>query len=222
MKSKKMIALLIVIAILFGAWLFAALFFRYVKVPTGAMKNTILPGDRLVVNRFAQEIKRGDIIVFRYPKDTSILYVKRVIGLPGESIQIRQQKVYINGAELAEKRAFYAPDDSYEYDLKALKEERSEGEGSYTTLNQSRDETGEDEALFLPPTTFGLKEPFPIPQGHYFVLGDNRDDSLDSRYWGTVPKELITGKPFLIYASVETEKSGAEKIRWKRIFTKVK
>jgi signal peptidase I len=222
MKSKKMIALLIVIAILFGAWLFAALFFRFVKVPTGAMKNTILPGDRLVVSRFPQEIKRGDIIVFRYPKDTSILYVKRVIGLPGETIQIREHKVFINGAEFAEKRAFYPLDDTYENMENPLKEEKSEGEGNYTTFNQSRDEAGEDETLFLPPTTFGITEPFPIPQGHYFVLGDNRDDSFDSRYWGTVAKQLITGKPFLIYASVEQDKEGGEKIRWNRVFTKVK
>lgn len=222
MKSKKMIALLIVIAILFGAWLFAALFFRYVKVPTGAMKNTILPGDRLVVSRFAQEIKRGDLITYRHPKETSTQYLMRVIGLPGESIQIRQQKVYINGAELAERRAFYPSDDSFEYDLKALKEEKTEGEGTYTTFYQSRDEGIEDEALFMGRKTFGLSEPFQIPQGHYFVLGDNRDDSEDSRYWGTVAKELITGKAFLIYASVEQDKSGGEKIRWNRVFTKVK
>jgi signal peptidase I len=222
MKSKKMIALLIVIAMLFGAWLFAALFFRFVKVPTGAMSNTILPGDSLVVSRFTEEIKRGDIITFKYPEDTSIQYLMRVIGLPGESLQIRNQKVYINGAELAEKRAFYPVDDSFEYDLKALKEEKSEGEGTYTTLYQSLDETFEDDALFSRRNTFGLREPFQIPQGHYFVLGDNRDDSEDSRYRGTVPKELITGKAFLIYASVEQDKAGGEKIRWNRVFTKVK
>lgn len=222
MKSKKMIALLIVIAILFGAWLFASLFFRFVKVPAPAMKNTILPGDRLVVNRFAQERKRGDIVMFKYPKDTSIQYLMRVIGLPGETIQIRNQKVYINGAELAERRAFYPLDDSYENMEQPLKEEKTEGEGSYTTFYQSRDETGEDEALVMGSPTFGISEPFQIPQAHYFVLGDNRDDSFDSRYWGTVAKELITGKAFLIYVSAEKDKSGTEKIRWNRIFTKVK
>jgi signal peptidase I len=222
MKRKKMIALLLVIVLLFGAGLFAALFFRFVKVPTGAMKNTILPGDRLVVNRFAGEIKRGDLILFKYPPDTSIQYLMRVIGLPDETIEIRNQKVYINGTELAEKRAFYPVDDSYEYDLKALKEEKTEGEGNYTTFNQSPHETIEDDPFSIPPTSFGLSEPFHIPKGQYFVLGDNRDDSHDSRYWGSVAKELITGKPFLIYASVEQDRAGTEEIRWNRVFTKVK
>jgi signal peptidase I len=222
MKRRKIIVLSSIVIVLFGAWLFVTLFFRFVKVPIGAMKNTVLPGDRLVVSRFAEEIKRGDIIVFKYPKDTSMLYVKRVIGLPGETIQIRNQKVYINGTELAEKRAFYPVNDSFEYDLNALKEERSEGEGNYTTFNQTRDEFTDDVELTGGLRTFGITEPFPIPQSHYFVLGDNRDDSFDSRYWGTVPKELITGKPFLIYASVEQDRAGAEKIRWNRVFTKVK
>jgi signal peptidase I len=222
MKRKKIVALSIVIAVLFGAGLFAALFFRFIKVPAGAMKNTILPGDRLVVDRQVGEIKRGDLITFQYPKDHSIRYLSRVIGLPGETIQIRKQKVYINDVELVERRAFYQFDELHSFDQKALKEEKSEGEGTYTTFYQITDELSEDSMFYMGRQTFGLSEPFQIPQGHYFVLGDNRDDSEDSRFYGTVARELIIGKPFLIYASVEKDDSGKEKIRWDRVFKKVK
>lgn len=197
-------------------------FFRFVKVPTGSMKNTILPGDRLLVKRSAEDIQRGDIIIFKFPKDNSIQYIERVIGLPGETIQVHNQKVFINGAELAEKRAFYDYDDSFENWERAFKAERTEGEGAYTAFYQTTEEPGEAELMARMLNPFGITEPFEIPQGHYFVLGDSRADSEDSRYWGTVAKELITGKPILIYASVEKPATGGEKIRWERVFTKVK
>jgi signal peptidase I len=222
MKSKKKIVLAIAIALLVGAALFTMLFFRFVIVPTGAMKNAILPGDRLLINPSIGEIQRGDIVTFKSPKDNSIRYMQRVIGLPGETIQVHNQKVFINGAELAERRAFYAFDDLFEDREKAIKAERSEGEGAYTAFYQSREESGEDESFAMRITTYGITEPFQIPQGHYFLLGDSRDDSEDSRYWGTVARELITGKPVLIYASVEKPETGGEKIRWERVFTKVK
>jgi signal peptidase I len=226
MKRKKIILLSIIIVILFSACLYALLSFRLIKVPVGAMKNTILPGDRLVVNKQVGEIKRGDLITFQYPGNHSILYLSRVIGLPGETIEIRKQKVYINGTELAERRAFYHPDDSYGFNPKAVKEEKSEGEGAYTTFNIISDESdeldGNEAYAMMGRKTFGLLEPFQIPQGHYFVLGDNRDDSEDSRFWGTVARELITGKPFMIYDSIEKDDSGKERTRSDRILTKVK
>jgi signal peptidase I len=222
MKSKKKMALFIAILLLVGAGLVSLLFFRFVKVPTGAMKNTILPGDRLLVKRSAEDLQRGDIIIFKFPKDNSIQYIQRVIGLPGETIQVHNQKVFINGTELAEKRAFYVYDDSFETPEQPLKAERTEGEGAYTAFYQTTEESFEAQMLGRRLSTFGITEPFEIPQGHYFALGDSRDDSEDSRYWGTVAKELITGKPLLIYASVEKPLTGGEKIRWERVCTTVK
>lgn len=225
MKRKKIIVLSIILVSLFTACLFVFLSFRLIKVPIGAMKNTILPGDRLVVNNRVGEIKRGDLITFQYSGNNSNQYLSRVIGLPGETIQIRKQKVYINGTELAERRAFY---DSDQYGLteKAIKEKKSEGQGAYTTFNLISDESDEVDGIeayaMTGRKTFGILEPFQIPQGHYFVMGDNRDDSEDSRYRGTVALELITGKPFLIYNSIETDDSGKERTRSDRTFTKVK
>jgi signal peptidase I len=129
-----------------------------VKVEGVAMLPTYKDGDRLVVRKDAGQIERLDVIIFRYPKDPSRSYIKRVIGLPGETIAITGGKVMIDGKELAEP--YVDPD-----------------------KNQSTSD--------LPP----LK----IPPDHYFVLGDNRDNSSDSRYWGTVDKELIVGKCFLSY-----------------------
>jgi signal peptidase I len=226
MKRKKIISLSIIIAILFSVGLFAILSLRFIKVPIGAMKNAILPGERLIANKLVGEIKRGEIIIYRNLQEPSIQYVSRVIGLPGETIQIRKQKVYINGTELAEKRAFYRLDDSYGFNPKALKEESVEGEGAYTTFNIISDDPDDSDSsqayAMMGLKTFGLTEPFQIPQGHYFVLGDNRDDSEDSRFRGTVAKELITGKPFMVYDSIEKDDSGKERTRPERIFTKVK
>jgi signal peptidase I len=226
MKRKKIIILSVIIVILFSVGLFAILSLRFIKVPIGAMKNAILPGDRLIANKLVGEIKRGDLVIYGHSQDPSMQYVSRVIGLPGETIQIRKQKVYINGGELAERRAFYRLEAAYGFNPKALKEERVEGEGAYTTFNIISDDLDESDSseayAMMGLKTFGLTEPFQIPQGHYFVLGDNRDDSEDSRFKGTVAKELITGKPFMIYESIEKDDSGKERTRPERIFTKVK
>src|SRR5437763_15681343 len=104
MKITRRRAFLITAGIvLFLAFIYYALFIRMVKVPTGAMKNTILPGDRLAVHLLMGEIRRGNIVMFNYPEDPSVRFVMRVIGLPGETIQVRKQRVYINGTELAEE-----------------------------------------------------------------------------------------------------------------------
>ena len=93
MKKKKfLIPLACIVILLFGAWLYASLFWTFVKVPTGSMSNTILPGENLVVSRLAQEIKRGEIVIFRYPADPSVRYVFRIIGLPGDSIEFNSKE----------------------------------------------------------------------------------------------------------------------------------
>lgn len=132
-------------------------------VPTGSMENTIMTDDRIVAFRMSYlfaEPQRGDIIVFQYPDNEEILYVKRLIGLPGETIEIKGGKVYINGADLP-------LDEPY------LKEEPYDA-------------------------SFG---PYTVPEDHYFMMGDNRNNSLDSRYWTNkyVSKEKIEGKVFFRY-----------------------
>ncbi len=133
-------------------------------VPTGSMENTIMPGDRLIGNRLAYlvgEPERGDIVIFRYPDNEEDLYVKRVIGLPGETIVIEDGKIYVNDSE-------EPLDESY------LKEEWTVATGPYR---------------------------FEVPEGCYLVLGDNRNDSWDARYWKNtyVSKDKILGQALLVY-----------------------
>ena len=134
------------------------------NVPTGSMENTIMPGDRLIGNRLAylwSEPGRGDIVIFHYPDNENELYVKRIIGLPGETVVIEDGKIYINGAK-------EPLDEPY------LKEEWTNRTGPYF---------------------------FEIPENCYLMLGDNRNDSLDARYWNNtyVMKEKILGKAVVTY-----------------------
>lgn len=133
------------------------------KIPTGSMKNTIMPNDRLIAFRMAytfNEPERGDIIVFKYPDDEEVLYVKRIIGLPGETVNIIDGKVYIDDSE------------------KPLEDE-------YVTVEEMQGSWG----------------PYLVPEGSYFVLGDNRNDSKDSRFWVNtyVNKDQILGKAIFKY-----------------------
>jgi len=121
-------------------------------------------GDRVIINRNVGELKRGDVIMFLYPKDTSKWYIKRVVGLPGENVELREDKVFVNGQILDEPYI----DQKY---------------------NQTR-------GTFAPKT---------VPENHYYVLGDNRDNSSDSRYWGTVSKDLITGKYVSTYYKADSK-----------------
>lgn len=210
---KRILKLALVFCVLaVGSAAFYFLFFlQLVRVPTGAMANTIVPGDHLVVKKRAfGEINRGDIIIFKYPKDTSVHYVKRVIGLPRETVEVRGMLVYINGKELNEVRVMVKP--YYEADV--LEELSTEGSGPYRVyyfLRYGNDESDSEDG------TFGKGAPFQIPDNEYFVMGDNRDNSEDSRYWGTVPRNLVFGKPTLIYFSSTRD----DEIRWDRIFKKI-
>src|SRR5712664_1040525 len=112
-------------------------FVKMIRVPTGAMANTILPGDMLAAKRTLGTVKRGDIVIFKYPRDVSVQYVSRVIGLPRETIQIRDRLVYINGDEIPERRVTVKPDDYLESD--SLEELSSEGSGAYRVFYVSRD-----------------------------------------------------------------------------------
>ncbi len=152
------------------------------KIPSGSMENTLLVGDHLLVNKFIYGIKipfinkniiditepkRGDIVVFRYPEDKNKDFIKRVIGVGGDKIEIKKKQVYLNNEPINEPYA----------EFKA-------GETSFFGFQKGRN--------------FG---PFDVPEGHIFVMGDNRDNSHDSRFWGTVDISEIKGKAFILYWS---------------------
>ena len=152
------------------------------KIPSGSMEPTLLVGDHILVNKFVYGVKipfirstmvpvskpkRNDVVVFIYPVDTSKDFIKRVIGLPGERIEIIGRNILIDGKPIDDKH------------------------GSYSSLAPRNSNTGIE-------SKFG---PVIVPKGHYFVMGDNRDHSYDSRFWGFVPSESIKGKAFIIYWS---------------------
>jgi signal peptidase I len=166
---------------------FARIFvFQAFKIPSSSMEDNLLVGDHLIVNKFIygpafvnplaklfpfRDVRRGDIIVFRFPENPEIDYVKRVIGLPGEVVTIRDKKVAVDGRPLDEPYVVFD-------DPQTLPDEPALG--SYRVRDQ-----------------FG---PFTVPAGQYFAMGDNRDHSGDSRYWGGVPRH-IKGRAFMVYWS---------------------
>ncbi|MBV9760841.1 MAG: signal peptidase I [Acidobacteriaceae bacterium] len=188
-----------ILLLLFGTTTLAEAF----VIPTGSMQDTLLVGDHLLVDKLAyspagrvskyllpyEEPKHGDIIVFRYPADLSETLVKRLIGAPGDRLKIDRGVVYRNGARLNEPYVYH----KYVYDADAdnfptqcclpVKEEQA---------RQSQEEMLERDVV---------NGEVVVPAGMYFAMGDNRDNSSDSRYWGFVPRENIVGKPFLIYWS---------------------
>lgn len=180
------------------------------KIPTGSMENTLLIGDHLLVNKFSfgyhrswlspllpyRPIRRGDVVVFKYPPSDDQTepgehFVKRLIGIPGDRIRIVHRQLFVNGQLVAEPFVRHAYPDQIRPgdDFPPSESEALRG----ATLNWTREmqdyiKNGE---LVVPP-------------GKYFVMGDNREQSWDSRFWGFVPRELISGRPLLIYWSFET------------------
>ncbi len=174
-------------------------------IPSASMEPTLLVGDFLLVNKqiTAQHfpalaptnvIRRGDIIVFHYPVNPSKYLVKRVIGLPGDRLHLRDRQVFVNGRALTEPYTVYRPaaPDSYRDDFPQV-------DRAYPAV---------DSRWWIQMHKLVSQGELNIPADSYFVLGDNRNDSEDSRYWGLVPREAIVGKPFLIYFSMNQAKAG--------------
>jgi len=172
-------------------------------IPTPSMEDTLLVGDHLLVDKLAyappgrisryilpyQEPKHGDIIVFRYPLDISTNYVKRVIGVPGDHIKVVNKQVYRNGAALKEPYVYYKnPYPDYYRD-------NFPGDPNVSLTDSVR------EML----QNHVVNGEVVVPPDSYFAMGDNRDNSADSRYWGFVPRENIIGKPLIVYWSYETD-----------------
>ncbi len=204
-------------------------------IPTGSMEESLLIGDHLLVDKLAyappgvisqyllpyQDVERGDIVVFRYPINLDETFVKRIVGVPGDRLRVIDKQLWINGKQCSEPYAVYKSDyvDSYRDNFPG------------------------------PPNTMQIYEPamrmlrehvvdgeLVIPEGQYFAMGDNRDQSLDSRYWGFVPRGHIIGKPLIIYWSYDAPTSHLQdpgisldhikdlalnfvtKTRWKRTF----
>jgi signal peptidase I len=172
------------------------------QIPSESMENTLLVGDYLLVNKLCyggqglgdhvmpyQKITRGDIIVFHYPVDPQQHFVKRVIGVPGDHLRMERKKVLINGKPLDEPYVrFMEPPNSLFRD-------------NFPRLDIAAPRLSGD--WWLEMKKMVVDGQLIIPEGHYFVMGDNRDDSEDSRYWGFVPRENIIGKPLVIYWSVQ-------------------
>ena len=170
-------------------------------VPTGSMEDTVLVGDHVLVDKLAyapsgpatrsilpyEDVRRGDVIVFRWPVDISQTYVKRVMGVPGDRIYLRDKQLFLNGHSLNEPYVVHKTDfiDPYRDNFPA--------EPNVPVAPAARDMLERDVdagSLVVPPDS-------------YFALGDNRDNSSDSRFWGFVPRENIIGKPLFIYWSYD-------------------
>ena len=170
-------------------------------VPTGSMEGTMLVGDHLLVDRLAyspsgpiarhllpyKDVERGDVIVFRYPLDIRQAYVKRVIGVPGDRIHIQNKVVYLNGKPLTEPYKILIPQQSSAYlnNFPQTPDIRID----YRGMNMLHNHVINGELV--------------VPEGQYFAMGDNRDNSADSRFWGLVPRANIIGQPTMIWWSYD-------------------
>ena len=200
--------------IIFLVLAFRSTFFEPFKIPSGSMIPTLMIGDFILVNKMSYGLKvpfsdwfsdpiylfepskpeRGDVIVFKYPKDESINYIKRVVGLPGDTIEILNKKLYINDEEI----------ETVDFDGSKIMEDMDE---KFQNLNFRffKTKTGEHVHITQIHEDNIFNSNYPrktIPEGNYFVMGDNRDFSSDSRSWGFVPFENIKGEAMLVWFSL--------------------
>ena len=204
------------------------------KIPSGSMIETLAIGDFIFVNKLSyrtevpytalgvkvpgggttlvewDQPERGDVVVFRYPNDQKIDYIKRVVALPGDQVELRRGVLYVNGAE--HTRRFVG---NYRYDSQSCIPEEarhfveSNGEREYSVLARAGVQSGEN---------FG---PVTIRDGHFFAMGDNRDNSSDSRVFGQAPIHNIKGRALFVWLSIDRCGSWGGKVRWSRFLHRV-
>ena len=185
------------------------------RIPSGSMIPSLYIGDFILVNKFSYGVRlpvlgkkvmavnnprRGDVVVFRYPRDPSVDYIKRVIGLPGDHIAYYNKVLYVNEKPIT--RGFV---DKYQ------------GPGEdHAAEEYIEDLGGVKHSMLLIPERLGNDAEYIVPEGHYFMMGDNRDNSNDSRYWGVVPDKYLVGKAFMIWMNYSDLN-----IEWRRIGTTI-
>jgi signal peptidase I len=182
------------------------------RIPSASMMPTLLIGDFILVNKFTYGIRlpvinkkiielgepqRGDIVVFRYPKDPKVDYIKRVIGLPGDKVVYANKKLTVNDVPVG-----WFPQARYQ----------GVGQGSDMTGAEHITEvlSGVDHSILIRNGIPSVEFTHVVPEGQYFVMGDNRDNSNDSRYWGTVPEANLVGKAFFIWMNWDLENKGVD------------
>jgi signal peptidase I len=207
--------------ILLIVFLLRSFLYEPFRIPSGSLEPTLQVGDFVLVNKFDygvrlpvahhkvypyQEPHRGDIFVFRYPPNPSVNFIKRVIGLPGDHIKYHDKVLTINGQVIPQtfqENATRMDEDGHSQDV-LVKQENLFGVQYHIYENKNQASDNFDDIV--------------VPEGMYFAMGDNRDDSADSRYWGFVPEKNIVGKAVLVWMSWDNTD---HKIRWHRLMTQI-
>lgn len=194
------------------------------KIPSGSMMPTLLAGDFILVNKFTYGLrvpilnntfievshpKRGDVFVFHYPPDPSIDYIKRVVGVPGDKLVYRNKELFVNG-----KKMDVTFKQDYEYQASGL---------NTVYAKRYQEQLGDVGHDILIDDNSGTRDvDLEVPPGHYFAMGDNRDNSKDSRYWGFVPEENLVGKAFFIWFNFDDFLAFWQHFSFERIGNKIK
>ncbi len=235
-ESKYSFLQTLVVAVMCAAFV-RSFFFEPFHIPSSSMKPQLLVGDYIFVSKFSYGYsrysfpfginffegrifkstpKRGDVAVFRLPTNTRINYVKRIIGLPGDKIQIKSGVVYINDLEVKKINDGFFKDKNYEMDLEIPQFAETLPEGKIIKTLDQRDSPQDETGIYE------------VPQGHYFMMGDNRDNSQDSRFQdlvGFVPEQNLVGRALFVFFSAEKPVwqiwNWASAIRFERIFKKL-
>ena len=209
--------------VLLLVFLIRSFLFEPFRIPTGSLEPTLRIGDFILVNKYAYGIRlpvlhkkifanaepaRGDIVVFRWPPNPSYNFIKRIIGIPGDHISYIDKTIYVNGQKISQDFEKNTTNND-EGDPINVVQKKENFLGIQHTIYQIENHPAVDYKDII------------VPEGMYFAMGDNRDNSMDTRYWGFVPEKNIVGKGTLVWMSWSSPSSWSDKIRWKRIGTMI-